>query len=113
MPRQTLPEIEYAAESLQRHGVRAVLRRFGIGGTRHFRSKQPLVTVGGAVTNGKAPGGWRTPRRFAKLYTPGSRASVWIAVASAPLLDGRMLAAIPWRAARLKAAVNAPQTLRA
>ena len=36
----------------------------------------------------------RTPRRFAKLNTPGSRVSVWSAVTSAPLSRGQRLSLV-------------------
>ena len=49
----------------QRHGVRAALRRSGIGGTGILdRSNRPCHCGRGAATDGKAPEGWRTPRRL-------------------------------------------------
>ena len=49
----------------QRHGVRAALRRSGIGGTGILdRSNRPCHCGCGAATDGKAPEGWRTPRRL-------------------------------------------------
>ncbi len=48
----------------------------------------------------------------ANLAAHGGRASVWSAVASAPLSGGQKFSLVRWAAARGKAAVNAPHSRR-
>jgi hypothetical protein len=53
---------------------------------------------------GKAAVNGPQSKHSAKLKVLGSRASVWSAVASAPLANGRKVPPVCWRAARTKAA---------
>jgi len=64
------------------------------------------------VLRAKAAEGRRTPKRFARTETAPLRASVWSAVASAPLSSGRRFPLVRERVARTRAAVNTPDSKR-
>ncbi len=57
-------------------------------------------------------GGMAESGLFAKPDAGGGRASVWSAVALAPLSSGRRFSRVRGRAVRAKAAVNAPHSRR-
>ena len=79
-----------------------------------FREDDQLLPAVEILTcrRGKAAEGHRTPRRFAKLDMPGSRASVWSAVALAPLSRKGEFSSVRWPIALAKAAVNTQHSKR-